>query len=109
MARYAVFLTEGAEGDLSEIHRYVARADSPGRADALLETLVRAAERLATSPERGRVPDELESLGIREYRQVTSGPYRLIYRVIREGVFVYLIADGRRDMQSLLRRRLLRS
>lgn len=109
MAPYAVFLTEGAEGDLSEIHRYVARADSPGRADALLETWVRAAERLAPSPERRRVPGELEALESREYRQVTSGPYLLVYRVIGQGVFVYLIAGGRRDMESLLRRRLLRS
>lgn len=34
-------------------------------------------------------------------------PYRLVYRVAGERVYVYLIADGRRDMQSLLARRLL--
>jgi toxin ParE1/3/4 len=49
----------------------------------------------------------LLALGIREYRQAFFKPYRLIYRVIGKRVFIYLIADGRRDMQSLLSRRLL--
>jgi toxin ParE1/3/4 len=31
----------------------------------------------------------------------------VVYRVAGERVYVYLIADGRRDMQSLLARRLL--
>jgi toxin ParE1/3/4 len=34
-------------------------------------------------------------------------PYRLIYRIIRTEVVVYLIADGRRDIQTLLSQRLL--
>jgi toxin ParE1/3/4 len=46
-------------------------------------------------------------LGIKEYRQAFFKPYRIIYRVIDEQVVVYVIADGRRDMQTLLSRRLL--
>jgi len=34
-------------------------------------------------------------------------PDRIIYRVDRRTVYVYLIADGRREMQALLSRRLL--
>ena len=33
--------------------------------------------------------------------------YRVIYRQIDQQVVIYVIADGRRDMQSLLARRLL--
>ena len=69
--------------------------------------LLEAADRLATFPHRGAHPRELQALGIREYRQTFFKPYRLIYRVIGRQVFVYVIADGRRDMQSLLLRRLL--
>jgi toxin ParE1/3/4 len=36
-------------------------------------------------------------------------PYRVIYRVMNAKVFVYLIVDGRRDMQTLLTQRLLRA
>ena len=52
-------------------------------------------------------PKELLALGVREYREVFFKPYRIIYRVQDETVYVLLIADGRRDMQSLLQRRLL--
>jgi toxin ParE1/3/4 len=47
------------------------------------------------------------SLGIREYREVFFKPYRIIYRVMDKNVYVLLIVDGRRDMQSLLQWRLL--
>ena len=64
-------------------------------------------ESLAAFPERGARPKELLSLGIRDYRQTFFKPYRVIYRVVGEHVYVYLIVDGRRDMQTLLARRLL--
>jgi toxin ParE1/3/4 len=51
----------------------------------------------------------LLALGIRDYRETFFKPYRIIYRVEGKRVYVYLIADGRRDMQSLLERRLLES
>jgi toxin ParE1/3/4 len=50
---------------------------------------------------------ELRSLGISEYRQVFFKPYRLICRVHAQRVVIYVVADGRRDTQSLLMRRLL--
>jgi len=49
----------------------------------------------------------LRSLGISEYRQIFFKPYRLIYRVHSKQVIIYVITDGRRDMGSLLTRRLL--
>ena len=52
-------------------------------------------------------PPDLAALGVREYREVFFKPYRIIYRVQNEHVYVYLIADGRRDMQELLSRRLV--
>ena len=47
------------------------------------------------------------ALGIKEYRQTAFKPYRVIYRVIGSQVIIYLIIDGRRDMQSALSRRFL--
>ena len=64
-------------------------------------------ESLSAAPTRGSQPMELRGLGDQQYHQVFFKPYRLIYRVVDERVAVYLIADGRRDMQSLLSRRLL--
>ena len=105
--RYEVLLTEDAEQDLEDLCAYVAKFDSPRKADYVLERLLEIAESLASSPERGSQPKELRSLGIQDYRQLFFKPYRAIYRVLDKKVVIYVIADGRRDMQSLLSRRLL--
>jgi toxin ParE1/3/4 len=104
---HEVSLTKDAERDLEDIYLYIAEHDSQVNADHVLERLTQAAEALGTSPDRGSHVSELRSLGISEYRQVLFKPYRLIYRVHAQQVVVYVIVDGRRDMGSLLARRLL--
>jgi toxin ParE1/3/4 len=105
--RFEVLLTEGAERDLEAIHEHICEYDCVANANYVLDRLVDAAEDLSRFPERGSYPKELVALGIKEYRQTFFKPYRVIYRVTGGQVIIYLIADGRRDMQSLLARRLL--
>ena len=76
-------------------------------AESLLNELLDCASTLEHFPDRGSVPSELAQLGIRGFRQLIFQTYRLIYRVTGGSVFVHVIADGRRDMQQLLERRLL--
>jgi toxin ParE1/3/4 len=104
---YKVLLTQSAERDLEAIYDYIAENDTQANADYVLDKLMDVAESLANYPERGSYPKELLAVGIREYRQVNFKPYRLIYRVSGKQVIVYIIADGRRDMQTLLMRRML--
>ena len=104
---YEVALTRDAERDLEDIYRYIAEHDSLASADYVLDRLLQAADALGTDPDRGSCPKELRSLGISEYRQVFFKPYRLLYRVHAKQVVIYVIADSRRDVQSLLERRLL--
>jgi toxin ParE1/3/4 len=105
--RFAVELTRGAEDDLEAIHRYLAGHRSADDADALLDAFLDKIATLERDPLRGGLPQEPDALGIREFRQVLLDPYRLIYRVAGSTVVILLIADGRRDMQALLERRLL--
>ncbi|HUW25047.1 MAG TPA: type II toxin-antitoxin system RelE/ParE family toxin [Gallionella sp.] len=107
--KHGVLLTAGAENDLEEIFDYITEFDLPRNANHVLDQLLKVADSLASFPERGSYPKELLSLGIREYRQAHFKPYRLIYRVIEKQVFIFLIVDDRRDMQTLLARRLLSS
>ena len=109
MSRLEVLLTADAERDLEDLYTYIASSDSRANADRVLDRLLGAAGSLASTPERGSHPRELRSVGITEFRQIFFQPYRVIYRVIEQRVVVYLIADGRRDMQELLSQRLLRS
>jgi len=109
MQRYETILTEDAERDLDDLFSYIADNDSLAAANHVLDRIEKSVDGLCLFPERGSFPKELAALGIRDYRQVFFGPYRLIYRVIETRVFIYLIVDGRRDMQTLLARRLLGS
>ncbi|RKZ36397.1 MAG: type II toxin-antitoxin system RelE/ParE family toxin [Gammaproteobacteria bacterium] len=104
---FPVMLTDDAARDLDELYDYIDLHDAPGKAAHVLEQIEKAFTSLSESPERGAYPKELLALGIREYREIFFKPYRIIYRVIENNVYVLLIVDGRRDMQSLLQRRLL--
>jgi toxin ParE1/3/4 len=100
LARYAV-------RDLDELFDYLVRYGTPGRADKVLAQVTAQLTTLATHPERGAYPAELLALGIRSYRELLAGPYRIVYQAGPRQVHVLVIADGRRDFQRLLQRRLL--
>ena len=104
---FLVQLTDDAVRDLEEICDYIEQHDSPGKADHVLEQIERTFSRLSKHPHRGRHQKELLDIGIREYCEIFFKPYRIIYRVLGNNVYVLVIADGRRDMQALLQRCLL--
>jgi len=103
----AVLLTADTARDLEDLYQYIVVHDAPGKADHVLTNIEKVFGSLSESPERGVYPKELLALGIRDYREIFFKPYRVIYRVAGDVVHVLLIADGRRDMQTLLQRRLL--
>jgi toxin ParE1/3/4 len=104
---FEVLLTADAVRDLEEIAGGIATHDAPAKADHVLEWIEAAVASPAKLPQRGAHPRELLALGMREYRETFYKPYRIVYRVVGRRVHVYLVADGRRDMQALLARRLL--
>ncbi len=107
MTRHTVELTEDALFDLDDIADYTGTHDSPERAEHVARGIEKACESLALFPNRGAYPRELLELGFRQFREVHFKPYRVIYRVYERKVVVFLIADGRRDMQRLLTSRVL--
>jgi toxin ParE1/3/4 len=106
--RYRIRLTEDAEQDLIDIYRYIALQDSSKNADYVLDQLESLCSRLTELPDRGHVPPELDRIGVTNYREIYFKPYRVIYEAIRQDVFIHCILDGRRDIPSLLHRRLIR-
>ncbi|MBU3720831.1 MAG: type II toxin-antitoxin system RelE/ParE family toxin [Burkholderiaceae bacterium] len=106
-ARFEVLLTQGAEQDFEAIHDYICEFDCVASANYVLDAVMGIVESLSRFPERGSYPKELVGLGMKEYRQAFFKPYRVIYRITGTKVIIYLIADGRRDMQTVLARRLL--
>jgi toxin ParE1/3/4 len=104
---FTVLLTEDGANDLEDIFSYISEHDSPQKADYVLDQIESKFVSLSELPERGACPKELINLGISEYREISFKTYRIIYRVDEKNVYGYLIVDARRDMQTLLQRRLL--
>ncbi|WP_025040008.1 type II toxin-antitoxin system RelE/ParE family toxin [Nitrosospira briensis] len=63
---------------------------------------------LQTSPLQGKMPEELGRLNLTRYRQVISGMNRIIYEVRQETIYIHVVCDTRKDMKSLVAKRLLR-
>jgi len=105
---WKVLLTDHAVHDLGDAYGFIARKDGPDAADRVLDRIEEAIAALASFPNRGTRPRELLDLGIREYREVVALNFRVIYRIVDRAVYVFVIADGRRDMKQLLERRILR-
>lgn len=108
MKPYQVRIIEDAEYDLTDIYQYLASHDSLKNADYVLEQLESVCLSLADLPLRGHIPAELDRIGVTQYREIFFKAYRIIYQVIGPNVFIHCVLDGRRDMASLLERRLLR-
>jgi len=105
---YTVLLTQDATDDLEAIYDYIYVHDSPDRADYVIGRIEETFNTLTLFPERGGFPLELLEIGIKEYRETFFKPYRIVYRIQDRNVYIMMIVDGRRNLQTLLLRRLLR-
>lgn len=107
MTTFTVRITAGARKDLRSIHDYILQNDSRERADYVVQNIFSVISTLKELPTRGVRPAELLALGNRIYRELFFKPYRILYTIREDTVYIALIADGRRDMYSLLANRLL--
>lgn len=98
--------TRVAEADLARIVDFIA-VDAPIDALKVLDRLEALAKSLETLPTRGRVVPELARHGVLRYQEVTSAPWRLIYRQGSDSVLVVAVLDGRRKVEDVLFERLV--
>ena len=108
MKQYRVRITHDAEQDLVDLFDYISRKDSFENADYVLDHLEELILSLQQQPERGHYPPELAIGGVKSFKEVHFKPYRVIYEIIGARVVVLACIDGRRDIQTLLERRLFR-
>lgn len=108
VSKYLVNILAPAEQDLLDIYHYVAENDSPEKADYLLNKLEEVCSSLEYMPERGHIPEELRRLALQNYREIHFKPYRIFYQTHSKNIYIHCILDGRRDLNSILLRRLLK-
>lgn len=106
--KYKVIIDPQAKLDLKEIYIHVALNDSVQSANILLNDLERTCHKLEKFPARGHIPLELRQTGIKSYLEIHYKPYRIIYEIEDNFIYVHSIIDGRRNIQEILSSRFLR-
>lgn len=103
MVRWA----DPAKHDLFEIADFIA-LDDLAAAKKVVALIDEGALSLQYSPERGRIVPELAKHGINSFRELIVAPWRIIYKIRDCVVYIEVVADGRRDFEDLLFRRIVR-
>ena len=107
MKKCDVIWTDTAKKDLNEIIEYIAQ-DSIAIAIQKYEKIREAAEPLVLFPYQGRVIPELLKHNIAKFKELIISPWRLMYKIENNVVYVMAVIDGRRNIEDILLQRLLR-
>ena len=106
--KYSVRIMQEAEDDIFDIYQYVKIYDSVEAAEYVFSSIENLCFSLENLPGRGHIPPELARINVSKFIEVLFKPYRVIYEIEAKTVFVHCVLDGRRDLQLVLERRLLR-
>lgn len=98
--------SETSENDLKSIINYIAK-DSPSRAYDAFKAIKKRALSLNRYPDRGGIVPELQGQGVTQYRELIVAPWRIIYRISEEAVYVLAVMDSRQNVEDILLKRLL--
>ncbi|WP_294287240.1 type II toxin-antitoxin system RelE/ParE family toxin [uncultured Sphingomonas sp.] len=105
--RYRIFFTPAPRRDLEALDDRLVATESIEIAERVLAEISQRITGFVEFPERGSIPYDLRTIGRQMTRQIVVRRNRMLYRGIEDAVVVLLIADGHRDMQTLLSLRLL--
>jgi plasmid stabilization system protein ParE len=105
--KYTIVWANPAKLDLFEIIEFIA-ADSPANAQKIKKRIQGKTADLYMNPQRGRAVPELAKQGITVFRELIISPWRVIYKIQGKVVYIELVADGRRNLEDLLFRRIMR-
>lgn len=103
---FIVYWTETAFQDLESIIDHIS-LDSANTAFDIYKRIKDKSNTLAALPSRGRIVPELQFHNIVTYRELIVSPWRIVYRIEKDTVYVISVFDGRRNMEDLLLSRLL--
>ena len=104
---YKLKWTTNAKDDLLNIISYI-KKDSPSIANDIYKKIRKKAHSSNFIPLKGRVVPELQKEGITLYREVIASPWRIIYKVGNDTVYIMAILDSRQNIEELLLQKLLR-
>lgn len=101
---YEVRWSETSENDLIAIVQYIAD-DNPHQAYEIFKNIKASASNLRGFPNRGRIVPELLEQGVTQYRELIIPPWRIIYRISENKIYVLSVLDSRQNVEDILLRR----
>ena len=104
---YKLQWTKSAKEDLLNIVTRIKKEDTPNTAKNIYQKLKKTAQRSNFFPLKGRVVPELQKEGITQYREIIVAPWRIIYRVGDDTVYLMAIIDSRQNLDDLLLQKVL--
>ncbi|MCW8894428.1 MAG: type II toxin-antitoxin system RelE/ParE family toxin [Sulfurimonas sp.] len=104
---YKIKWTSNAKEDLLNIVDYI-KKDNLSAARKIYEQIKEKAQSSNFFSLRGRVVPELLKEGITIYRELIAQPYRIMYKIENDTVYIMAIFDSRQNVEELLLQKLLR-
>lgn len=95
--KYEVYLTQHAQVDLEHIYDYIA-SDSINNAIKFITQIENKVYSLENFPNRNPLIPENEYFGT-DYRHLIYKKYRIIYRIVKESVFILRIIHGTKILE----------
>lgn len=105
--KYKIKWAVPAQLDLIEIAEFIAD-DRLSVARRIVRKIREKISKLEIAPERGRVVPELSKQGITQYREMIISPWRILYQIDEKVVYIVLVVDGRRNLEDVLFKRIMR-
>lgn len=105
---YKLKWTSSAKDDLSGIVEYI-KKESLGIAKDVYLKIRKKAHSSNFFPLKGRVVPELQKEGITLYREVVAPPWRIIYKIGDDTVYIMAVLDSRQNVEDLLLQKLLKA
>lgn len=99
--------TAPAAEDLQDVVDFLIE-ESPAAAEKFVDRIEEAVGKLSRHGELGRIVPELAKHNITRYREVVVSPWRVFYRMDEKRIYILAVIDGRRNVEDILLRRLMR-
>ncbi|MEW5953780.1 MAG: type II toxin-antitoxin system RelE/ParE family toxin [Bacillota bacterium] len=96
-----VFWTQTAQQDLKRIIEYIAAA-SEIQARRIYPAIKQKVDNLQHISLQGRIVPELRHYSVLTYRELIKPPWRIIYKIEENTVWVLAVIDGRRNVEDIL-------
>lgn len=103
-----IIWTQNALNDLHDIRSYLKQNESPAFVSKVTQDILAEVNSLRQWHNQGTFVPELEDLHLTTHRQLLAGQNRIIIERGQNDTFlVHMIAHTSRDLEALIRRRLL--